>query len=48
MLIFDDINPIVGIDEKIYGPFRSQDIVMLPRINANIFARARKGRFVKI
>lgn len=48
MLIFDDIGPIVGIDEKIYGPFRSQDIVMLPRINANIFAKARKGRFVKI
>lgn len=48
MLIFDDIGPIVGIDEKIYGPFRSQDVVMLPRINANIFARARKGRFVKI
>jgi len=48
MLIFDNIDSIVGIDEKIYGPFRPQDVVTLPRINANIFAKSRKGRFVKI
>ncbi len=48
LLIFDNIDPIMGIDEKVYGPFRPQDVVMLPRINANIFVKARKGRFVKI
>ena len=25
MLVFDDVGPIMGVDEKVYGPFRSQD-----------------------
>ena len=48
MLVFDEIGPIVGVDEKIYGPFRPQDIVTLPLINAKIFFKNRKGRQVKI
>lgn len=48
MLVFDDIDAIVGVDEKIYGPFRPQDIVTLPLINAKIFFKNRKGRQVKI
>lgn len=48
MLVFDDIGPIVGVDEKIYGPFRPQDIVTLPMVNAKIFFKNRKGRQVKI
>ena len=48
MLVFDDVGPIVGVDEKIYGPFRPQDIVTLPLINAKIFFKNRKGRQVKI
>ena len=48
ILVLDDIDSIMGIDEKVYGPFRSQDIVMLPKINANIFVKNRKARFVKI
>ena len=48
LLVFDNIDSIMGIDEKVYGPFRSQDIVTLPRINANIFVKSRKGRLVKI
>lgn len=48
MLVFDDVGPIVGVDEKIYGPFRSQDLVTLPMINAKIFFKNRKGRQVKI
>ena len=48
MLVFDDIDPIVGVDEKVYGPFRSQDLVTLPMINAKIFFKNRKGRQVKI
>lgn len=48
LLVFDDIGSIMGIDEKVYGPFRPQDIVTLPRINANIFVKSRKGRLVKI
>ena len=37
MLVFDEIGQIVGVDEKVYGPFRPQDIVTLPLINAKIF-----------
>ena len=48
ILVLDDVGSIVGIDEKVYGPFRSQDIVTLPKINANIFVKNRKARFVKI
>ena len=48
MLVFDDVGPIVGVDEKTYGPFRPQDLVTLPLINAKIFFKNRKGRQVKI
>ena len=48
MLVFDDIGPIVGVDEKVYGPFRPQDLVTLPMVNAKIFFKNRKGRQVKI
>ena len=48
MLVFDDVGSIVGVDEKIYGPFRPQDLVTLPLINAKIFFKNRKGRQVKI
>ena len=48
ILVLDEIGSIVGVDEKVYGPFRSQDIVTLPKINANIFVKNRKARFVKI
>jgi DNA replication factor GINS len=48
MLVFDEIGAIVGVDEKVYGPFRPQDIVTLPLVNAKIFFKNRKGRKVKI
>ena len=48
MLVFDEVGAIVGVDEKIYGPFRPQDIVTLPLINAKIFFKTRKGRQVKV
>ena len=48
ILVLDEVDSIMGIDEKVYGPFRSQDIVTLPKINANIFVKNRKARFVKI
>ena len=48
MLVFDDVDSIVGVDEKVYGPFRPQDLVTLPMINATIFFKNRKGRQVKI
>ena len=48
ILVLDEVDSIMGVDEKVYGPFRSQDIVAMPKINANIFVKNRKARFVKI
>ena len=48
MLVYEEIESIVGVDEKIYGPFRPQDLVTMPNINAKIFVKNRKGRIVKI
>ena len=48
MLVFDDVDSIVGVDERVYGPFRQQDLVVLPKINAKIFVKNHKARFVKI
>ena len=48
ILVFDEVGPIVGVDEKDYGPFRPQDLVTLPLINAKVFFKNRKGRQVKI
>lgn len=47
LIVFDDYDSIIAIDEKCYGPFYSQDIVVMPKINANIFVRNRKGRIIK-
>ena len=48
MLVFDEMGAIVGVDERVYGPFRPQDLVTLPLINAKVFFKNRKGRQVKI
>ncbi len=47
VVIFDEVPSIVGVDEKIYGPFYPQDVVKMPEINAQIFIKARKGRYIK-
>lgn len=47
VVIFDELPSIVGVDEKVYGPFYPQDVVKMPEINAQIFIKARKGRYIK-
>lgn len=47
VVIFDELPSIVGIDQKVYGPFCPQDVVKMPEINAQIFIKARKGRYIK-
>ncbi|MGB9837410.1 hypothetical protein [Methanothermobacter sp.] len=48
VLIFEEVPArIMGVDEKIYGPFRPQDIVTLPSLNADVFINARKGRKIR-
>lgn len=48
VLVFKDFNQIIGVDEKIYGPFKSQDLVIMPKANANVIVRCRKGRIIEI
>ncbi|MCK9151008.1 hypothetical protein [Methanobacterium alcaliphilum] len=46
LVIFEQLPSIVGVDEKVYGPFHPQDVVIMPESNANIFIKSRKGRLV--
>ena len=48
MLVFGEVDPIIGVDEKIYGPFKAQDVVTMPLVNAKVFFKNRLGRQVKI
>lgn len=48
VLVFKDFNKIIGVDEKIYGPFKSQDLVIMPKANANVVVRCRKGRIIEM
>ena len=48
LVVFDEVPSIVGVDEKVYGPFYPQDVVKMPELNAELFRKRRKGRFVKI
>ncbi|BAW32004.1 MAG TPA: hypothetical protein PLO64_01045 [Methanothermobacter sp.] len=48
ILVYDEVpSAIVGVDEKVYGPFKPQDIVRLPTITARIFVDSGKGRFIE-
>lgn len=47
LMIFEQMPSIMGVDKKVYGPFYPQDVVKMPEINAHIFIKARKGRFIK-
>ena len=46
ILIFSEIDSIIGVDKKIYGPFKPQDIVIMPDINAEILVKNKKGRLI--
>ena len=48
ILVFKEIGPIMGVDEKVYGPFNPQDIVVMPRINAEILLKYNMARLIKI
>lgn len=48
VLIFSEINSIIGVDNKVYGPFQPQDVVIMPDINAEILVKNKKGRLVKV
>ncbi len=48
VLIYEEIpSTIVGVDEKIYGPFQPQDVVRLPSTTARVLVNSGKGRLIK-
>ncbi len=47
LMIFDELPPIVCIDENVYGPVIAQDIVTLPEPNARILIKNSKGRSIQ-
>ena len=47
ILVFNELPAIIGVDGKIYGPFRPQDIITIPSINAKIFIKNKKARSVR-
>jgi len=48
ILTFSEISSIIGVDNKVYGPFQPQDIVIMPDINAEILVKNKKGRLVRV
>lgn len=47
VIISENINEIVGIDGKVYGPFLENDVVILPNITAQILINNNKATLLK-
>lgn len=48
IIMCNDVGEIMGVDEKVYGPFHSQDVVVLPKLNAKIFLDTNQARLVNL
>ncbi len=48
VVIYKNIGQIVGIDEKVYGPFVPEDVVILPHLNAQILIDNNKAGLVDL
>ena len=48
VVIYKDIASFMGIDEKIYGPFLANDVVILPNITAKILIDNNKAGLIDI
>ena len=48
VVISNDMGSIVGIDEKIYGPFLAKDVVILPNIIAQVLIDNNKAELIDI
>ena len=48
MKINDKIPKILGVDKKEYGPFSSQDMVLLPKENAEILIKRNVGQEIDL
>jgi DNA replication factor GINS len=47
LLVLEELPSIMGIDKKVYGPLKPQDIVTIPEPNARILIKNRKGKSIQ-
>ena len=47
LLVLDELPPIMGIDNKVYGPFSPQDIITIPEPTARIIIKNQKGKSIQ-
>ena len=48
VVILNDMESIVGVDEKVYGPFSANDVVILPNITAQILVDNNKAGLIDL
>ncbi len=48
VVILNDMESIVGVDEKVYGPFLAKDVVILPNITAQILIDNNKAGLIDL
>ena len=46
-MILEELPTIMGVDKQIYGPFSPQDIITMPKLNAQILIKNQKGKFIQ-
>ncbi|BDZ69964.1 DNA replication complex GINS family protein [Methanobacterium petrolearium] len=47
LMILDKLPSIMGVDNKVYGPFYPGDIITMPEPNANIIIKNHKGKSIQ-
>ncbi len=47
IMIMDELPPIMGVDQKVYGPFSPGDIITMPVPNARILIKNHKGKTIQ-
>lgn len=47
LMILEELPPIMGVDEEVYGPLSPQDVISMPQPNARILIKNQKGRSIQ-
>jgi DNA replication initiation complex subunit (GINS family) len=42
------LHEFIGVDKRVYGPFRRGDVVCLPRVNAELLVRHGEARILEV
>lgn len=47
LMVLEELPSIMGVDQKVYGPFSPQDVITIPQPNARILIKNQKGRSIQ-